>query len=246
MTSALSLPFPGGSSPRTMARLAGVLYLATIVAGMVAQMAISGRMIVPGDSEATAAAIQAGGSLYRMGYTFYLIEMASHVIMTVLLYRLLRPVDRSLAQVGMVLSLTGCGIKTVSRLFYLAPVLVLGGAPFLGVFAEEQRHAMALLFAGLNDLGAGIALPFFGLGTLIEGVLILRSTFLPRTLGIIGILGGLGWLTYFVPTLGNRAFPVVVGVALLGALCKIGWLLVKGVDEEPWKVQAQAAAVRAW
>lgn len=246
MTGTLTQPLPGGSSPQTMARLAGVLYLVTIVAGMVAQMAISGRMIVPGDAGATAAAIQAGGTFYRMGYTLYLVEMASQIVMTVLLYRLLRPVSRPLAQVGLVLSLTGCGIKTISRLFYLAPVLVLGGAPFLGVFAEEQRHALALLFAGLNDLGAGIALPFFGLGTLIEGVLILRSTFLPRALGVLGILGGIGWVTYFVPAFGNRAFPLVVGVALLGALFKIGWLLVKGVNEERWTAQAQAAARQSW
>jgi hypothetical protein len=246
MTDAMSPPHQGGFSPRSLARLAGFFYLLTILAGMVAQMAISGRLVVPGDAAATAAGIQTHGALFRMGYTLYLLEMASQVVMAVLFYLLLRPAGPGTARVVLVLNLMGCGIKTMSRLFYLAPVLVLGGAPFLGVFTEAQLPALALLLLGLNDLGAGIALPFFGLATILEGYLILRSTFLPRALGVLGILGGIGWSLYLVPAVGARLFPMIVGVGLLGALITIGWLLLVGVDEGRWKAQARAAASRPW
>lgn len=236
----------GEFSPRGTARLAGALYLLTILTGILAQVAISGSLVVPGDAAATAAAILANEARYSLGYTVYLVEMASQIVMAVLFYRLLRPAGRTLAQVALALHLTGTGIKTLSRLFFLAPVLVVGSTPFLDGFDTAQRNGLAMLLLGLNDMGAGVALPFFGLTSVLEGVLILRSTFLPRALGVLGILGGIGWLTYLVPTLGARLFPLIIGVALVGSLARIGWLLVVGVHEERWKAQARAAASSAW
>jgi hypothetical protein len=98
----------------------------------------------------------------------------------------------------------------------------------------------------VNDLGAGIALAFFGFNTLLKGWLILRSTFLPRFLGVLSILGGIGWLTFLSPTLGNRLFPYAAAVGLVGSLATIVWLLVYGVNEQRWRAQAAASAASIW
>lgn len=236
----------GSISPRAIARLVGLLYLLTIIAGVVAQMAISERIVVAGDAATTASAIVANHDLYALGYSVYLVEMICQVVMVTLFYRLLWPAGRTIAQLSLVLGLIGCAIKTMSRLFYIAPMLVVIGAPMFRGIPAEQLPDLAQLLLRLNDMGAAIALPFFGLATVLEGYLILRSTFLPRFLGVLSILGGLGWLLFLRPSLGAEFFTIIIAVALVGAIAKIGWLLVVGVDEARWKERARAAGSRYW
>ena len=234
------------SSPRRTARIAGLLFLLTILAGIFAETFIGDRLVVSGNAAATATNILAHRGLFQLGFALYLIEMACQIAMTALFYYLLRPVSRSIALVAAFLGLAGCVIKAVSRLFYIAPLLVLGGAPYLSVFSAEQLRALALLFLQVNGQGAGIALAFFGFETLLESYLIVRSTFLPRWLGMLGILGGLGWLTFLYPPLGYRLFPFVELLGLLGAVAQVFWLLVFGVNEQRWKDEASAAAASIW
>jgi hypothetical protein len=165
----------------------------------------------------------------------------------VLFYQLLKPVSRTGAMLAAAFELTGCGIKIFSRLFYFAPLLVLGGDPsYLSVFNKEQLDAIALLLLKINDYGAAIALAFFGFSTLIQGWLIYRSGFLPRWLGVIGIIAGFGWLTFLSPPLGMRLFLYLALFALIGLLAMIGWLLTVGVDEQRWRQRAAQASASIW
>jgi hypothetical protein len=229
------------TSPRLKARITGVFYLLTILTGIFAQGFVSERLVVQGDAAASAANILTHRGLFLLGYAVYLIEMACNIAMTALFYDLLKPAGRSVSLLAAFLGFAGCVIKTFSRLFFIAPLFTLGGAHYLSVFSAEQLQALALLFLKVNDRGAAMALVFFGFYALLTGCLIIRSTFLPRILGVLSVLGGLGWLSFLYPPLGYRLFPFVVALALLGAGALIVWPLVFGVNQQRWKEQASAA-----
>ena len=227
------------TSPQIYARIAALLYLVVIIAGIFAQMGISGRIVVDGDAAATAANILVQKDLFQLGFTVYLIEMVCQIAQTALFYILLKPVNRNVALVGLVFGLIGCTIKTLSRLFYIAPLLVLGNSHYLSVFSTEQLQAFSLLLLNVNDQAAGMALAFFGFSTFLNGYLIFTSAFLPWGLGVLSMLGGLGWVTFLYPPLGNQMFPYILLVGLLGSASLILWLLIRGVNAQVWKERAE-------
>ncbi|MFZ0908553.1 MAG: DUF4386 domain-containing protein [Candidatus Acidiferrales bacterium] len=229
------------ASPRLKARITGVFYLVTILTGIFSQGFVSGRLVVDGDAAATATNILAHRGLFQLGFAVYLIEMACQIAMTALFYDLLKPAGRSVSLVAAFLGFAGCVIKTFSRVFFISALSILGGAHYLSVFSAEQLKALALLFLNVNDHGAAMALVFFGFYALLTGYLIIRSTFLPRILGVLSVIAGLGWLSFLYPPLGYRLFPYIAVFGLIGAVSLIVWLLVFGVNEQRWMEQAGAA-----
>jgi Domain of unknown function (DUF4386) len=227
-----------GTSPGRKARITGLFYLITILTGIFAQGFVSGGLVVDGDAAATATNILTHRSLFQLGFAVYLIEMACQIAMTAFFYDLLKPAGRSVSLLAAFLGFAGCVIKAFSRVFFIAPLLVLGGAHYLSVFSAEQLQALALLFLKVNDHGAAMALVFFGFYALLTGYLIVRSTFLPRILGVVSVVAGLGWLSFLYPPLGYRLFPYIAAFGLLGAASLIFWLLVFSVNEQRWKEQA--------
>ena len=247
MSAVASVDRTAEMSPRTKGKWAGAVYLLYVIAGVYAQAFVSDRLVVFSDAARTAANILANQSTYRLGFTVYLLEMAGQIATVVLFYQLLKPVSRTGAMLSAVFELTGCGIKIFSRLFYFAPLLVLGGgASYLGAFNKEQLDSISLLLLRINDNGAAIALAFFGFATVVQGWLIYKSGFLPRWLGVIEIIGGFGWLTFLSPPLGMRYFMYVAVYALLGLLATIVWLLTVGVDDQRWRARAAQAASSIW
>ncbi len=245
----MSTPGPMGRlsemSPRGKARLAGTFYLLTIVfAGL--GTAIQDRLVVPGNAAATASNILADESLLRSGFAAYLIEMACCIAVTALLYDLLKPVNKSVSLLAAFFGLVAIIVKTFSRLFLIAPLFLLGGADYLSVFTGPQLQALALGFLQVNAQGAGVAMVFFGFYAVLTGYLFFTSTFLPRFLGVLGVMGGLGWLTFLWLPLGLHLATYLSVFALLGAAAKIGWLLVVGVNEQRWKERSSAAATSIW
>lgn len=229
-------------SPKTLARLTGALSLLTVLGGVLAQGVIANRLVSPRDAALTATNIVAQPKLYALGYTVFLVEMASQLAATTLFYVLLRPVDRTAALLSLVFGLVGATIKTLARAFYYAPLLVLGGASYLSVFSADQLQALSLLFIKINNQTANMALVFLGVGTAFQGFLMAKSTFLPRVLGVVTLVSGIGWLVYLSPPLASGLFYYLIALAILGLVLTSGWLMVRGVDEQRWREQARVAA----
>lgn len=232
-------------SPSTRGRILAALYLFVITAGIIAQVFISDRLVVTNDASKTAANILANEKLYRLAYTIFMLEMVAQIASVVLFYDLLKPVNRSVARLTMVIGLTGCGIKAMARLFYYAPLILLDGASFAAI-APPQLEALSLAFLGINTQGAAIALIFFGFESLLGGWLVLKSGFLPRFLGVISIVGGLGWLTWLWPPLGYDTIMFVALFALVGVIANAWWLFARGVDDTKWRARAALAANSIW
>lgn len=225
------------SSLRRLARMAGLFFLLTIVGGIFAQGFVSDRLIVGSDAAATASNILKHKALFQFSFTVFLLEMACQIAYTVLFYQLLKVVNRTVALLALSLELTACVIKTFARVFYIAPLFLLGGSAALKGFSPEQLQSIAMILLKVNDRGVATALAFFGFSTALNGYLIVRSTFLPRWLGVLSLIAGFGWLTFLYP-LGPPQFLIVVTFALLSCAATIFWLLVFGVDERRWKEQA--------
>lgn len=228
------------TSPRLTARLAGLFYLITSLTGGFAELAVRGNLIVPNDAAATARHILASESLYRTGLAADIVAGAAYTVVTLLLYELLKPVNRSLSLLAAFFSLVGVAIGEVAAIGHVAPLLILKGAPYLATFSAEQLQAMALLALKLHNQAYLIALVFFGFYEALLGYLIFRSTFLPRTLGVLVGIAGLAFLTNSLAIFLWPALPDALNAALL-ALDGIGeisltlWLLVMAVDERKWQ-----------
>jgi hypothetical protein len=230
------------ASPLFKARAAGFFWLMTILTGMFAFL-IGGRFVVPGDATATATNIMANETLYRLSVAANLIATACYLTVTLLIYVLLKPVNRNISLLGAFFSLTGCANGGLSCLLFLAPINILGGGQYLSVFSVQQLQALALSFVTLSLQANDIGLVFFGLHVLTVGYLIRRSTFLPRILGALLAVAGVCYLTNSFTNFLSLPFkayllPFVAIAGLLGEGSLTVWLLAKGVNVQRWNEQA--------
>ena len=233
------------SCPCLKARIAGFLYLITIAAGFFAFSTRSG-LIVSGEAAATARHILASETLYRASIAADLIGIASYVGVTALLYRLLRPVSRGVSLLAAFFSLVGCAIGAAITLNLVTALVFLEGAPYLAAFRPDQLQALARVFLRLHGQGYNISLVFFGFYCALLGYLVFRSTFMPRFLGVLLAVAGLGWLadslaTILWPALADHldTFAMMSGGLGEGGLCL--WLLAVGVNAPKWEQRGGAA-----
>ena len=234
------------TSPSTRGRILAALYLFLIAAGIVAQVVIADRMVDYTDAAKTAANIRDNMSLWRLAYSIFILEMIAQVAVSAMFYDLLKPVNRSMARISSIIGITGAGIKMFARLFFYTPLLLLGGAAYLTVLQPAQLDALSLAFIRINNAGAGIGLVFFGFETLLRGWLVFKSGFLPRFLGILSMISGIGWITWVWPPLGSKTFMVNALFAIVGVILTTGWLFVRGVDEAKWRERAALASASIW
>ena len=229
------------SSPRLKARMAGVFQLLEAVTAAYGEVIILDRLIVAGNAAATAANILGHERLFWLGFSSSLIGVGFHIAWALLIYELLKPVNRSVSLLAAFVMLVGCAIQALTCLLYLAPLPILQGGSSLSAFTPEQLQALALMFLKLNAYAFQVYLVFFGFWCVLIGYLIFRSTFLPRVLGVLFAISGLGWATYLSPPLAHRVHPFIVAASALGEIPLELWLIVMGVNVQRWKEQAGAA-----
>jgi len=228
------------ASIRFKARVAGFFYFLLFPFGALSLLARRG-LVVKGDAAATAAGLLLHETSWRLGIAGDLLAVLSYVVVTALFYELFKPVNRSLALIAAFFSLVGCAIQAFACAFWLAPFVILGGEPYSGVFKADQLQALAYMSLKMYGPAYKIGLVFFGLYNLLNGCLILRSSFLPRFLGVFMVIAGLPFLVFLLP-LGRSVSPFAVAPAALGEGLLLVWLLVKSVDAQKWTEEALQTA----
>lgn len=232
-------------SPKTLARVGGILYLIIIAAGLFAEAFVRNPLTVPADAAATAANIRAHESLFRFGIVADLSTYLFAVALTLILYVLLKPVNRNVALVMVMFNLVQDAIGGLNALNTYRPLQLLGGADYLMAFSPEQLQAMALLALKAHSVGFGVALAFFSFSCLALGYLIFTSGFLPKVLGMLMALAGACYLLnsfalILSPRLAAILFPSILLPAFVGELLFALWLAVKGVNVPKWEERASA------
>jgi Domain of unknown function (DUF4386) len=212
------------------------------VTSVFGQLIVPGMFVVTGDAAATASKILEQETIFRLGLTSALLAVAFHLAQTVVFYVLFRPVSRVFALLLAAFALVAIALQAVSILFQLAPLVVLGGRD-LSALGKEQLDALALMFLKLRGQAFNVYLVFFGFRCLVLGYLIFRSIFMPRVIGVLMMLAGVGYLTLLWPPFANAVAPFNLAIAAPGELSILLWLLVFGVNAERWREQARAAEV---
>ena len=230
------------ASPRSQARAAGGLWWLCIVAGIVG-FVTGGPLIVANDAAATAANILAKESLFRLGFAADLVSGLSYVGVTVFIYYVLKPVNRSLSLLGAFFGLAGVAIGGASWVIHLAPLLLLHDDQYLTAFTTNQLQAMSLVALKLQLQVFPIGMVFFGIQCISIGYLVARSSFLPRVLGILLAIGGTCYViasfaNFLTPSFGPHLVPFIMPVAFIGEGSLGLWLLLKGVNTQRWKEEA--------
>lgn len=221
---------------RVEARIAGGLYWMVIAGGLFAG-AVQGFLTVRGDAAATAQAIAAHEALWRWGIAVHLVYLAfPAVIMDVLLYRIFRPVQPTLALLALVAALTAGAVEGAALLQLHLP-LAAGASPSSGALGEAERQALAYLAIRLYETGCAFALLFFSGFCAAMGALILRSRLLPRAIGVMMLLAGICYFansltTVVAPTLASLLLPWILLPCFAGEASLATWLLIKGIDVE--------------
>jgi len=234
-------------SPALIARIAGLLCLIDGAMAPFAEFFVRGKLIVYSDAATTATNILAHQNLYRLGAAAWLVALAADAAAAVIFYDLLRPASKSLSLLVAFFRLMFVAIMGVNSLNFFAPLTILQG-PYLAAFKTEQLQALTLLSHNLFNVGYDVSMVFWGFHIIVMGWLVVRSTFLPRILGALLIVGGLCYLIssfadFLKPPLGDALGLYIVIPGALAELLLMLWLLVVGVNVQRWMEQANAWAV---
>jgi hypothetical protein len=231
---AMTRPERPASVQRT-ARTAGLLYLILAVGGGFAEFFVRRAIVVRGDAEATVANLMASTPIFRLGIVAELVGQVVFVLLVMALYRLLGGIDRRQARLMVTFVVLAVAITCLNMLNQFAPLLLLSGAPYLGAFDTAQLHALVLVFLDLQHAGYLIAQVFFGLWLLPLGILVFRSGFLPRAVGVLLVVACAGYLADVALFFLAPGFGLVLSeFTFVGELALMLWLLVFGVNVERW------------
>jgi Domain of unknown function (DUF4386) len=226
-------------SPQAYARTSGLMYLAIIALGLFGEAFARGSVIVGGDPAATVANLAAHESLWRAGIAGDLLMHVLDIPIIVFFYLLLRPVDKGLALLSATFNLVQTAVLALNKSMLIVPLVLLEQANS-GAAAGQDVQALISLSIGMHSYGFGTGLIFFGLASIVRGYLILKSGFLPKTLGVLLQVAGLCYLTnsfalLLAPSLADVLFPWILMPSFIGELLLAGWLLIKGIDVERWR-----------
>ena len=230
------------NSTKKQARIAGLWYLVLGVTAPIGLVYVPGKVIVPGNATATVDHLRASESLVRIGIGSELFHQVIGVFLVLALYRLFKAVNEKYAVLMVIFSLLSVPIVFVNVLNEIAAIVLVSGADFLSVFEKHQLDAWAYLFLRLHGQGISVAAIFWGLWLFPFGILIIRSGFIPRFLGVLLFIAGSAYivssstsvlLPQYAPLVNK--FAIILEIAELPI---IFWLLIWGAKTRAWDAPA--------
>ncbi|OQY43376.1 MAG: hypothetical protein B6242_14800 [Anaerolineaceae bacterium 4572_78] len=227
------------------ARLVGGLTLLMAVIAIISMIFLPTNLIVPGDATTTATNIMASEGAFRTSIAGNAVILLIEIVLTVMLYVLLKPVNKTLSMIAAFSRLAMTTIQGINLLNQFFVLLLLSGAGYLTVFEPAQLHALVQLFLNAHEYAILIWGLFFALHLLGIGYLVYKSGYIPKTLGILLIVSS---LCYLIQSFGNIIFPqykeifTTIGFISIIELAFPLWLVIKGVKVEKWEERVLESA----
>ncbi len=220
------------NSTKKNARIAGFLYLLLALTGTFSILYVPSTLIVFGDAAATAEKIASSELLFRVGILSGVVSHVVFVLLVLVLYHLLREISRKQAMLMVTLVVISVATGFVNTINQLGALIALSGADFLSAFEGPELDALAYLFIRLHSHGIQIIQIFWGLWLFPFGLLVYRSRFIPKILGILLIIAGVGYLlgtiTFLVLPQYHSALSTPITLLEMGELPMIFWLMIVG------------------
>jgi len=214
------------------ARVAGAVYLSLVLTAPFSLLYVPGKLIVRGNAVATANNILAHEMVFRLCIVAELLSSVIFICLGLALYRLLSGVNKTWAGAMVALVLVSAAVGFLNVLNYVAALTLIHGTEFLAAFETPQRYALGMLFLRLHGQGELMNEIFWGLWLFPFGLLVFRSGFLPRFLGVWLMLACFVWVALSLtallfPPYYEAVFKMAQPV-LFAELAIMLWLLIKG------------------
>lgn len=222
------------NSLKARAHRAGVLYFAFMIVAIVGEFLFPPFM-VPGDATATARNITDGEATFRLAILTGLATFVVFILLVASLYGLFKDVDRGQARLMVLLVTVGVSVALANMILKFAPLVLLSGADYLSVFAKPQLDALSLAALRVHSGGLILTIAFWGLWLFPFGILVIRSGFLPKILGILLLVAGFAYVIGSFTSLVLPDYKQIVSRVVMplyfGEVPIILWLLIKGAKE---------------
>lgn len=231
------------TSPRSYARIVGILYLALFILGPLAFFFGRTSVVVAGNPAATVGKLMTSETMFRVGMAAETLIVLIEIAVSAFLYVLLKPVSRPLSLASSLARFAQSVLQAVNLFTAVPALLLLGGAGYLAAFKPEQLNAIVMMSMSVNAFVIIIWGLIFGFHLLLLGYLVYRSGFWPRTIGVLLLIASAGYLLQsyghiLAPGFDTILGTVVVIMSIPGELAFTLWLLIKGVDVQRWNERA--------
>ncbi|HXL79941.1 MAG TPA: DUF4386 domain-containing protein [Pyrinomonadaceae bacterium] len=219
------------------ARIAGILFLVSLVAGGFGEAYVPSKLIVSGDAAATVANLRNFDFLYRLGFAGFLIESLCDIALALILYALLKPVSKYLSLLAAFFGLMGTALFAFAELFYFSPLLIMRDSGYLQTFSPDQLNSLVLLSLKFYGFAGMIFTAYYGMGWIVRAYLMWNSGYFPKFLAVLMAIGGTGFVVrnFLMILAPAYASDVLLMLMFPGGLIMTVWLLWKGVDVAKWK-----------
>jgi hypothetical protein len=225
-------------SPNKLARMTGVLYILVVLCGMTSEILVKNIVFVPGDIAATVNQVMAYGFIFRLGYIFLLARLVFLTLLILALYKLFGPVNRDVAAAMVAFGLVSVAVTMVALVFEFGAPLLLTSGDYSTLFTTDQWLAQVQFFINMQLQGDRAA-QIFTLWVILLGFLMYKSGYVPKWLGILMMIAGVGYMAdLLVFFLLPQVDVQIAGFAFVAEVAFPFWLLIKGVDVEAWKSRA--------